>query len=38
MNQSTAAAAIANANWIGPNMGNGELDIFTALSWLANQK
>jgi Subtilase family len=38
VSQSTAAAAVANANWIGPNMGNGELDIFTALSWLANQK
>jgi hypothetical protein len=38
MNQSTAAAAVANANWIGPNMGYGELDVFTAMSWLANQK
>ncbi len=31
-NQSTAAAAIAHANWIGPNMGNGELDVFQTLS------
>lgn len=38
MKQSTAASALANANWIGPNMGNGELDIFTAMSWLANQR
>jgi len=37
MNQSTAAKAVANANSIGPNMGNGELDIFTALSWLSRQ-
>ena len=37
MNQSTAAKAIANADWIGPNMGHGELDIFKALSWLAQQ-
>ncbi|MGB6876186.1 MAG: S8 family serine peptidase [Candidatus Acidiferrales bacterium] len=36
MNQATAASAIANANWIGPNMGNGELDILTAMSWLAH--
>lgn len=32
MNQSTAANAIAKANWIGPNMGNGELDIYDALA------
>lgn len=37
MNQSIAASAIAHANPIGPNMGNGELDVFTALSWLARQ-
>lgn len=38
INQSTAAAAVSNANWIGPNMGYGELDILTALSWLENQQ
>ncbi len=32
MNQSVAAGAIANANWIGPNMGNGELDVYDALA------
>lgn len=35
MNQSAAANAIANANWIGPNMGNGELDVYDALSSIA---
>lgn len=37
MNQTTAASAIANANWIGPNMGNGELNVFSALAWLSSQ-
>ena len=37
MNQSIAATAISNANWIGPNMGYGELDVFSALSWLFQQ-
>lgn len=37
MNQSTAASAIAHANWIGSNMGKGELDVFTALSSVAQQ-
>ncbi|MFZ0214231.1 MAG: S8 family serine peptidase [Candidatus Acidiferrales bacterium] len=32
LNQSTAASAIANAHWIGANMGNGELDVFQTLS------
>lgn len=32
LNQSSAAAAVANADWIGPNMGNGELDVYRALS------
>jgi len=32
LNQSSAASAIANADWIGPNMGNGELDVYHALS------
>lgn len=32
MNQAAAASAIANADWIGPNMGNGELDVYRALS------
>ncbi|HUJ80393.1 MAG TPA: S8 family serine peptidase [Candidatus Acidoferrales bacterium] len=32
LNQSSAASAIANADWIGPNMGNGELDVYRALS------
>ncbi len=31
-NQSSASAAIANADWIGPNMGYGELDVYRALS------
>lgn len=38
MNQSTATKAIANANWIGPNMGNGELDVYDALSSIANPR
>ncbi len=37
MNQSTAATAISNANWIGPNMGYGELDVYSALAWLFQQ-
>ena len=32
LNQSSAASAIANADWIGQNMGNGELDVYRALS------
>lgn len=32
MNQASAASAIGNADWIGPNMGNGELDVYRALS------
>jgi subtilisin family serine protease len=32
LNQSSAASAIAKADWIGPNMGNGELDVYRALS------
>lgn len=32
MNQAAAASAIGNADWIGPNMGNGELDVYRALS------
>lgn len=31
-NQSQAAAAIAHAHWIGPNMGHGRLDVFQTLS------
>lgn len=38
MTQNTAASALAKANWIGPNMGNGELDILTAMSWLRSQR
>jgi subtilisin family serine protease len=34
LNQSSAASAIANADWIGPNMGNGELDVYRALASL----
>jgi subtilisin family serine protease len=34
INQSRAASAIANAEWIGPNMGNGELDVFRAVASL----
>jgi len=34
MNQSKAALAIAHAKWIGPNMGNGRLDVFSTLSAL----
>lgn len=37
MNQSVAAKAISNANWIGPNMGNGELDVYHALASIANR-
>lgn len=37
MNQSIAAQAVSNANWIGPNMGYGELDVYTALAWLFQQ-
>ncbi len=36
MNQSIAANAIANANWIGPNMGNGELNVYAALASIAH--
>ena len=32
LNQSGAAQAVANADWIGPNMGNGQLDVYLALS------
>ena len=32
LNQSSAANAIANAHWIGPNMGKGELDVYQTLS------
>lgn len=31
-NQTTTAWAIGHAKWIGPNMGQGRLDIYTALS------
>jgi thermitase len=34
LNQSAAASAVGNANWIGPNMGNGELDVYLALASL----
>jgi len=34
LNQSSAAAAVSNADWIGPNMGYGELDVYRALSSL----
>jgi SLT domain-containing protein len=37
MNQSIAAQAVSNANWIGPNMGYGELDVYSALAWLFQQ-
>ncbi len=36
MNQSIAANAVANANWIGPNMGNGELNVYAALASIAH--
>ncbi|HUO35387.1 MAG TPA: S8 family serine peptidase [Candidatus Acidoferrum sp.] len=32
MNQTAAASAVGNADWIGPNMGNGELDVYRALA------
>lgn len=35
MNPSAASNAIANANWIGPNMGHGELDVYDALASIA---
>ena len=38
MNQAIAAQAVSNANWIGPNMGYGELDVFTALSSIASSQ
>ena len=31
-NQTTAAWAIGHAKWIGPNMGNGRLDVYSTLS------
>jgi hypothetical protein len=35
VNQQNAAAAIAHANWISSDMGNGQLDIYQALqSWI----
>jgi len=34
MNQAKAALAIGHARWIGPNMGNGRLDVFNAVSAL----
>ena len=34
IDQSGAASAIANAEWIGPNMGNGELDVYRTLASL----
>jgi subtilisin family serine protease len=34
INQSMAASALANAQYIGPDMGNGRLDLFMALSAL----
>jgi Subtilase family len=34
LNQAAAAKAIANAHWIGTNMGNGELDVYLALGSL----
>ncbi|MHB8413511.1 MAG: S8 family peptidase [Candidatus Acidiferrales bacterium] len=37
-NQSKAAAAIAHAQWIGYNMGNGRLDIYGALSSLSTEE
>jgi subtilisin family serine protease len=38
MKQAIAAQAVSNANWIGPNMGYGELDVFTALSSIASSQ
>lgn len=37
MNQSVAATAVSNATWIGPNMGYGELNVYSALAWLFGQ-
>jgi subtilisin family serine protease len=34
IDQSQAASAIANAEWIGPNMGYGELDVYRAVASL----
>jgi subtilisin family serine protease len=34
LNQSAAASAISNADWIGPNMGYGELDVYRAIGSL----
>jgi hypothetical protein len=34
INQSSAASAVASADWIGPNMGNGELDVYRAVASL----
>jgi Subtilase family len=34
INQSMAASALANAKYIGPDMGNGRLDLYTALASL----
>ncbi|MGB0034353.1 MAG: S8 family serine peptidase [Candidatus Acidiferrales bacterium] len=34
VNQSGASSAIAHAKWIGPSMGNGRLDVFSALAAL----
>ena len=37
MSQSVAATAVSNATWIGPNMGYGELNVYSALAWLFGQ-
>jgi subtilisin family serine protease len=33
-NPTVAARALARARWVGPNMGNGRLDVYSALSFL----
>jgi subtilisin family serine protease len=33
-NPTVAASALARAKWVGPNMGNGRLDVYGALSFL----
>lgn len=38
LNQSVAALAVAHAKWIGPNMGNGRLDVFKSLSALGGNQ